>query len=1221
MNDNLLKNNDGSAYTDKERYSFRNFYFETGRWQIKNSVYPYPSVSDITGIVEISNISDDIWFSTKSDMKDINKHNKTEKLCSSQEKNGPSSPKKGANSPKETSHPGRSNFGLSPHKTKTKFKFKNPSPEFNPSQDIFNYKSVNVENQFSPMVKNSSNAASTGSPDTISKTNKTTTKKRKKKKHKKRLESSKYTKVNKSERLKSPQEIQKLKDIVAMNLSTLEEFGTSDSEETVTVANSTNNNLTINTLNRPSQELISRSSVSKHSINLENDSTKQVLPESIKGIPVTSASQEKDQTKKQLCGEIKDLSTSLDKDSFDRKLSQAQCQETPVSSGSTLMAGKSLWSIDKTPEKGTSSPKKKNQKQCNVKKRKASDIEENTSTKEDKETIEISFSPMKRKRHSESESENCKGLVLNHVFKNFHRKTISTDKNDEAKISSPRKRKKSNKEKELSYKNIEVKISCDANDSEGKNQCEKSNIEKDRNKNIPEKSVDDNSDIECSTTGTPKLNCHTLFVCRPTKKSTNVELDSDSEDNTKDSKRDRYSSDRSHSSFCDEIDEVFKNYKPSPEKTVTPTKKLSLSDNKSKTVTESEKNTFDTREPMATDANNLDHSSVLTSGSNCSDSQEQAGIISSQIIQKIPNKRVADNSDIELSSSLGTPESSDHTCVCSPIKKSSNDQTVELDTYTEDNTKDSKRDRYSSDRSRSSICEEIGDVFENYKPSPKKTVTPTKRLSLSVNKLKKVTDSENNTFDIRKPMAPDTNDLNNSSVLTSRSNCSDSKEKASIIPSQNTQRIPKKGVADNSDTELSSSLGSPEPSDRNHCSPIKKCSNDKTVELDTYSEDNTKDSKRDRYSSESPNSTKDVETPTKISSPTVVPSTSTNTDNNGSTSRKQESFSTLQKSIEIIDDSRFDSDLSSDFFLTPKKNPKKNKIPPHLRAKNNSETSFTSSKEVSTKKKKSFFVKVLKRKGGKTNQQKKLVSEELGNRDSSYVEDSFSDCTNSSILDQIQASMISSSNELERLKDLNITIDWELSPLHRIDTGSCKVSMAKLRDELGPGHEKHLTDKKFSEMDEDKIKQAWEEFSETYDFSNPELFFPTAQNFGVFPNRERRKFKLFIAKYLPDRHLLSVFSKFTRIYSVKKTGRWSDKEDRLLLDIYHACMEKSTSLDSPNESKREKTLGLPMKKIMMKALNRTLSSVDARLKILLEDKHARNLSQSPFLNPSYWLPF
>lgn len=66
----------------------------------------------------------------------------------------------------------------------------------------------------------------------------------------------------------------------------------------------------------------------------------------------------------------------------------------------------------------------------------------------------------------------------------------------------------------------------------------------------------------------------------------------------------------------------------------------------------------------------------------------------------------------------------------------------------------------------------------------------------------------------------------------------------------------------------------------------------------------------------------------------------------------------------------------------------------------------------------------------------------------------------------------------QRLKDLNIKIDWELSPLHRIDTGSCKVSMAKLRDELGPGHEKHLTDKKFSEIDEDKIKQAWEEFSE-----------------------------------------------------------------------------------------------------------------------------------------------
>lgn len=76
--------------------------------------------------------------------------------------------------------------------------------------------------------------------------------------------------------------------------------------------------------------------------------------------------------------------------------------------------------------------------------------------------------------------------------------------------------------------------------------------------------------------------------------------------------------------------------------------------------------------------------------------------------------------------------------------------------------------------------------------------------------------------------------------------------------------------------------------------------------------------------------------------------------------------------------------------------------------------------------------------------------------------------------------------------------------------------------------------------------------------------------------------------------------------------RWSDKEDRLLLDIYHACMEKSNSLDSPNESKKEKTLGLPMKKIMMKALNRTLSSVDARLKILLEDEHARNLSQSKF---------
>lgn len=68
------------------------------------------------------------------------------------------------------------------------------------------------------------------------------------------------------------------------------------------------------------------------------------------------------------------------------------------------------------------------------------------------------------------------------------------------------------------------------------------------------------------------------------------------------------------------------------------------------------------------------------------------------------------------------------------------------------------------------------------------------------------------------------------------------------------------------------------------------------------------------------------------------------------------------------------------------------------------------------------------------------------------------------------------------------------------------------------------------------------------------------------------------------------------------------------MELFFAYNERHSLDGSGAGDQSQVKFGLPMKKIMRKALNRTLSSVEGRLKLLLEDEHAKSLTKSEFFS-------
>lgn len=68
-------------------------------------------------------------------------------------------------------------------------------------------------------------------------------------------------------------------------------------------------------------------------------------------------------------------------------------------------------------------------------------------------------------------------------------------------------------------------------------------------------------------------------------------------------------------------------------------------------------------------------------------------------------------------------------------------------------------------------------------------------------------------------------------------------------------------------------------------------------------------------------------------------------------------------------------------------------------------------------------------------------------------------------------------NNFQKLKELNIDVDWELPRLHQLDNGSQKMSIKLLQKKMQSGKIK-LSSTNFTEKEQIKIKRNWIKFCE-----------------------------------------------------------------------------------------------------------------------------------------------
>lgn len=68
-------------------------------------------------------------------------------------------------------------------------------------------------------------------------------------------------------------------------------------------------------------------------------------------------------------------------------------------------------------------------------------------------------------------------------------------------------------------------------------------------------------------------------------------------------------------------------------------------------------------------------------------------------------------------------------------------------------------------------------------------------------------------------------------------------------------------------------------------------------------------------------------------------------------------------------------------------------------------------------------------------------------------------------------------NNFQKLKELNIDVDWELPRLHQLDSGSQKVSIKLLQKKMQSENIK-LSSTNFTEKEQIKIKRNWIKFCE-----------------------------------------------------------------------------------------------------------------------------------------------
>uniref|UniRef100_A0A1B6IA74 Myb-like domain-containing protein n=1 Tax=Homalodisca liturata TaxID=320908 RepID=A0A1B6IA74_9HEMI len=227
---------------------------------------------------------------------------------------------------------------------------------------------------------------------------------------------------------------------------------------------------------------------------------------------------------------------------------------------------------------------------------------------------------------------------------------------------------------------------------------------------------------------------------------------------------------------------------------------------------------------------------------------------------------------------------------------------------------------------------------------------------------------------------------------------------------------------------------------------------------------------------------------------------------------------------------------------------------------------------------------------GESSNNRKYVDRTINSSSSHIHEQSKSQSVLEETMENIQLHVINSEEELQRLKKLNIKITWELPKIHALDNGSHHMSLKKLRTILGPDSDL-LCDDKFSSQEVKQIKRNWKKFCKIYGFKNPEMFMSSKQLYGYFPVKERLKFKQFLARKLPYRRLYSVYHKFMDIFAVKSRGRWKEKEDQLLLQLYHAYEEEEGKVK----------YGISRNTMLAKALQRTPMSIHRRLQVLFSD--------------------
>lgn len=68
-------------------------------------------------------------------------------------------------------------------------------------------------------------------------------------------------------------------------------------------------------------------------------------------------------------------------------------------------------------------------------------------------------------------------------------------------------------------------------------------------------------------------------------------------------------------------------------------------------------------------------------------------------------------------------------------------------------------------------------------------------------------------------------------------------------------------------------------------------------------------------------------------------------------------------------------------------------------------------------------------------------------------------------------------NNFQKLKELNIDVDWELPRLHQLDNGSQKMSIKLLQKKIKSENIK-LSSTNFTEKEQIKIKRNWIKFCE-----------------------------------------------------------------------------------------------------------------------------------------------